>query len=225
MNSNYIPRSDDSFVTWSSNFSTYLTAHTAELPIDSQQAAAISAEVSGFRTNLNGLTAARDASQAACQTKDAKRETAEAAIRSIVRQFQASPDVTDAQREAMGIPVHSDTKRSAVAEIFSRPLGMVDTSERMRHRISYWDEATPNKRAKPAHTLGCEIWYVLTLPTEVTPLEPTAYQSLGLNTASPFMVTYAGKDIGKMAHYMLRWVGTTGEIGAWSDIISATIVG
>jgi hypothetical protein len=221
----YIPNSDNDFNAWATTFSTYITAHSAELPIDSQQAAAISADVSGFRTNLNSFGTARDASQAACQTKDEKRETAEAAIRNIVRQFQASPDVTNAQREAMGIPVHSDAKRSAAAEILSRPVGMVDTGERMRHRISYFDEATPNKRAKPSHTLGCEIWCVLTATTEIAPLEPTVYQSLGLNTASPFMVTYAGKDVGKMAHYLLRWVGTTGEIGAWSDIISATIVG
>ena len=54
----------------------------------------------------------------------------------------------------------------AAVEMLSRPLGKVDTSERMRHRISYWDEATPNKRAKPRHALGCEIWCVLAASIE-----------------------------------------------------------
>jgi hypothetical protein len=62
-------------------------------------------------------------------------------------------------------------------------------------------------------------------PTDPTPLDPASYQNLGINTASPFMTTYTGKDVGKMVHYLLRWVGTTGETGPWSDIISATIVG
>jgi hypothetical protein len=221
----YMPNADSDFLTWATNFSSYITLHSGELPIDAQQAAAISTEVTGFRTNLNGHITARDASQSACELKDEKRETAEAVIRMMVRQFQASPEVTDAQREAMGIPVRSGVRRMAAVEILSRPLGKVDTSERMRHRISYWNEATPNKRAKPAHTLGCEIWYVLTATTEPAPLDPAAYKSLGLNTASPFMAEYDGSDVGKMAHYMLRWVGTTGEKGAWSDIISATIVG
>jgi hypothetical protein len=66
---------------------------------------------------------------------------------------------------------------------------------------------------------------VLTAPEAPAPLDPSAYQSMGLNTASPFMAEFGGADVGKMAHYLLRWVGTTGEKGAWSDIISATIVG
>ena len=85
-------------------------AHAADLPIDAQQAAAISTEVSGFRTNLNAHITARDASQSACQLKDEKSDAAEAIIRTVVRQFQASPDVSDAQREAMGLPVHSGTQ-------------------------------------------------------------------------------------------------------------------
>jgi hypothetical protein len=221
----YMPNADSDFLTWATSFSSYVTLHSGELPIDAQMAAAIGTEVTGFRTNLNGHTTARDASQAACELKDEKRETAEAVIRSIVRQFQASPDVTDAQREAMGIPVHSGARRMTAVQILSRPLGKVDTSERMRHRISYWDETTPNKRAKPDHTFGCEIWCVLTAPEAPAPLDPSAYQSMGLNTASPFMTEFGGADVGKMAHYLLRWVGTTGEKGAWSDIISATIVG
>jgi hypothetical protein len=225
MANSYMPNSDSDFLTWATGFSGYVTLHAGDLPIDSQQAAAISTEVSGFRTNLNAHTTARDASQSACQLKDEKRAAAEAVIRNVVRQFQASPDVSDAQREAMGLPVRSGVRRMAAVEMLSRPLGKVDTSERMRHRISYWDEATPNKRAKPRHALGCEIWCVLAASIDPAPLDPSAYQSLGLNTASPFMTEHAGKDVGKMAHYLLRWVGTTGEKGPWSDIISATIVG
>ncbi len=34
---------------------------------------------------------------------------------------------------------------------------------------------------------------------------------------------YSGADGGQTAHYMLRWVNTTGEKGPWSETASATI--
>ena len=37
------------------------------------------------------------------------------------------------------------------------------------------------------------------------------------------MVDYPGEDDGKATHYMLRWVGTTGEKGPWSETAIATI--
>ncbi len=33
----------------------------------------------------------------------------------------------------------------------------------------------------------------------------------------------SGEDGGKTAHYMLRWVATTGEKGPWRETASATI--
>ncbi len=34
---------------------------------------------------------------------------------------------------------------------------------------------------------------------------------------------YAARYGGKTAHYLLRWVSTTGEKGAWSETAGATI--
>ena len=46
---------------------------------------------------------------------------------------------------------------------------------------------------------------------------------LSMDTASPYIIVYDGKDGGKTAHYMLRWVKSSGEKGPWSETISATI--
>ena len=34
---------------------------------------------------------------------------------------------------------------------------------------------------------------------------------------------YPGENAGQTAHYMQRWVSTTGEKGLWSETASATI--
>jgi hypothetical protein len=45
----------------------------------------------------------------------------------------------------------------------------------------------------------------------------------GLDTATPYLKTFAGADAGKTAHYRLRWVNTRQEAGPWSPVYSATI--
>ena len=45
----------------------------------------------------------------------------------------------------------------------------------------------------------------------------------GLNTNTPCTTDFDGADSGKQAHYMLRWVNTSGETGPWSETATATI--
>ena len=224
MANNYLPSRDNDFLNWATNFSTYVTAHSAELPIDSQQAAALGTEVSGFRTNLNGLTTARDAAHAACETKDEKRESAEMVIRNLARQFQASPDVTDAQRQAMGLPVHSSERAMAAAAQLNAPIASVDTSKRLTHTVRYWDSQGAGK-ARPEGVVGVEVWSKITAPGEVTPSNPSQFAFLAINSASPFVNELGNTDGGKTVHYLMRWVARDNAKGPWSEIISATVAG
>ena len=57
------------------------------------------------------------------------------------------------------------------------------------------------------------------------PVDPSECTFLALDTASPYVATYAGTDANKMAHYMLRWVTKGGDKGPWSETVSATIGG
>jgi hypothetical protein len=132
--------------------------------------------------------------------------------------------VTDAQREAMGIPVHSDTKRSAAAVAMNRPTGTVDTSKSFLHTIHYRDEMATGK-ARPAGVMGCEVWIKVTAHTEPAPTNPGPFTCLGMNTTTPFVHTLSNDDGGKTAYYLLRWVSKDGDKGPWSEILAATVVG
>ncbi len=55
------------------------------------------------------------------------------------------------------------------------------------------------------------------------PTDPKELSFLSVDTRTPYVVDYPGEDGGKTAHYMLRWVATTGERGSWSETASATI--
>ena len=52
---------------------------------------------------------------------------------------------------------------------------------------------------------------------------PLTGPSVSVETRTPYVVDYPGEDGGKMAHYMLRWVTTTGENGPWNELVSAAV--
>ena len=76
--------------------------------------------------------------------------------------------------------------------------------------------------------MGAEIWgWVAWAPRPRTcappPTGPSELSFLSVDTRTPYVADYPGKDGGETAHYMLRWVSTGGAKGPWSETASATI--
>ena len=220
----FIPVADSDFGTWLTAFTTFILATPAEVGLTAADALALQNMGTDFAAAYTANLAAQTAARTARQAKDDLRTKAEAAIRSLVRRIQAYPGTTDAQRQALGITVHdtvlSPASKAALAA--SRPWASVDTSQRLRHTIEFRDAATKDRRAKPAGMKGCEIWVRIgTAPSN----PPADMQFLALDTATPYLAEYSLADAGKVAYYMLRWVNTKDEKGAWSETVEATIVG
>jgi len=223
MAKDYIPGSDTDFLAWAGNFTTYAGAHLAELGLVADDIAPISTGRTDFYSKMNENVTAQQAAQSARQAKDASRDTLETAVRQLVRQLQASSDVDDTERAALGITVPDRTRTKSLGGIDTRPIGSVDTSQRLRHEIRFSDEATPTSRAKPKGVMGCEIWVKVAAQGEAPPADPAELGFIAMDSASPHIVEYDGADGGKTAHYMLRWVRTGDKKGPWSETISATI--
>lgn len=223
MSKDYIPGSDTAFQAWVANFYTYANAHLIDLGIAAADIMPISSANTDFTAKMTVNVTAQQAAQSARQAKDDSRDALETAIRQLAQRLQVSASVNDAERAALGITVADTVKTMAVGGLTTRPIGVVDTSQRLRHEIRFSDEATPTKRAKPAGVMGCEIWVAIAAAGEAAPTSADGLSFLSLDTASPYVAEYDGKSGGKTAHYMLRWVKTGGEKGPWSETVSATI--
>ena len=221
----YIPPSDSVFLLWEQNFVGFAMTNLATLGLLPADGTALTGARANFETSLTEHTTAAAHAQAMRQTKDQNREIFEQVIRSLVRRIQANPDVTDLHREMLGITVKDQIRTMAAGSLDGRPVGMIDTAERLRHTIRFVDEATPTRKAKPSGVMGCEIWAAITTQGQPAPAEPSDYQFVALDTATPYLVEYEGSHAGKIAHYLLRWIKTSGEKGPWSETVSATIVG
>jgi hypothetical protein len=70
---------------------------------------------------------------------------------------------------------------------------------------------------------GCVGWASRPRSCDPPPTGASELSFLSVDTRTPYVADYPGEDAGKTAHYMLRWVSTSGEKGPWSETASATI--
>jgi hypothetical protein len=215
-----MPRADTDLIGWAGGFSRYISENWAQIGLTEAQLGELDAAVSQFSERYNGHVTAQAMAQAAKQEKDAARAELVDLVRGLVRQIQANPSVTNAERQAMGISLRGERRKIAPLPQ-SSPHLTIDTSRRLRHIIAFMDEAGAG-RGKPDGVLGCEIWVNV---GDERPSGPEQMQFLGLDTRSPHTTEFRGEDVGKTAYYMARWTNRRGQPGPWSRMGSATVVG
>jgi hypothetical protein len=221
--SDYIPDSDGDFLRWAKAFVDYLVTNVTSLGILKIQSEAVQDMVNDFEKALMACNA-KTAAKNTMETKNFSRFTTEEVIRLLVHQIQANPNITDAYRAAIGI-IASNCRKPATEEIAptSKPVGTIDTSQRLQHSISFTDENTPTNPACPTGVICCEIWATVKADDDMIPTEPSDFSFLAIDTETPYCINYSNSDAGKTAYYILRWVKNNTMKGPWSKAISAII--
>jgi hypothetical protein len=217
----FIPHADEEFNTFINTFVNYVSAHAVNLGVPPATATALSNAFLVWTDSLAGHDTAQIAATSARTVKDSARDALTIITRTIARSIQANPTVTDEVRTLMGLPVPDDSRTRAPVPT-TKPVGQVDTSQRLQHTIHWRDESMPNSKAKPTGVRGAEIWMFIG-PTP--PSDPAQAKFVALDTASPYLLVHEATNAGKLAHYLLRWMNTRGEAGPWSETLSATITG
>jgi hypothetical protein len=214
----YIPGPDASFQAWQANFVTYANANLAALGLTAADMAPITAAQAAWASAFPAHIAAKQAAQAAKQTKDEARAAYLAVIRPLVRRLQASPQVSDAEKAALGITVRQEP--GPIGPPMTAPIVSIECGNRLQHVLRFVDSATPTRKAKPAGVIGVEIWNkVGTTP----PSNESELRFVAVDTNSPYVMNFPVADGGKTNYVWMRWVSPTGERGPWSEQAQATI--
>jgi len=222
MPDDYVPASDADFDNWQKNkLIPYIIANKVALGVSDATAAALTALQTTWTAAYSAHQTAQSTATSKRQEKDDARAPYAALIRSAVGQMQKNPAVTDTQRAAMEITVPDQTHTPAPTPT-SRPVGKIDTSQRLQHKIEFRDENTPTSRAKPAGVAYCELHLFI---GTTAPAGPEAMHLQAVDKSAPYLMEFASSDAGKTAWWALRWVNTRGEHGPWSAMVSATIGG
>ncbi len=218
MSNNYMPAKDADFTAWADTFIAYLEPNIAHFGLVVGDLVPFADHHPEWDTLLAQHYTAQATAQSYCSAKNEERKAFDTVIRALVKKINASPNTTDADREALGIKTAAPQVPAGAS--VDKPLGLIDVNARLKHviRIRNTNGSTVS-RSRPVGAIGCEIWRTVgTLPSGAGDgeLAAVAYKS-------PFSLEYAPDDAGKTVYYMLRWVNREGQIGNWSETEAATI--
>lgn len=217
--SDYIPAADAELIEFADNFISKIDGLETSFGLVATDTDALTA----LRDTFNAAYAANNTAQTAAQTartqKDADKKPLVAKLRDLAQDVQETNSVTDAQRMSLGLNVRQAPAPTGPPT--SRPVVEVDTSQPLQHTVKFYDNEMETK-GKPEGVKGAEIW--CKVGGEAT-MNEDDYRYLGTDTATPYLAVHKPENVGKQAHYLLRWVNSKGEWGAWSNTASATITG
>jgi hypothetical protein len=194
-----------------------LAANKTRLLISAANQALLASQLTYWNTTYALTTNADTRTKTATDNKDKAKVDLMTTLRNVYADIPNSV-LTTTDRNTLNLPEPSKS-RTPVPVPASKPIALVDTSNRLTHEVSYTDAA--GNAAKPTGVHGCEIWLRVGVPA----LDDDDLTYAGTSTANPFEVKFKGEDAGKNVYYWLRWVNTRGEIGPWSDAVMATVTG
>ena len=218
----FIPNNDAEFTLWQENMIQIIEPNLANWNILPTDFMALREKQQPWNEAFFKASSKQNRTMADVQAKDDSRVPFEKEIRIFVAQWLASnTKVSNSDRERMGLTVKTGT-RTPVPVPTALPIGTINYSVRLQHTIRYFDQATPQNRAKPAGVHGCEIWMKI---DGDAPMDASELSFITTDTSSPYVLSFEGKHAGKTVYYWLRWVNSRGEHGPWSSTISAMVVG
>ena len=140
-------------------------------------------------------------------------------MRTTIKKIFANENLTDADIVAMGLNP-KDKTRTRASRPSTIPIGRVDFSLHLQHKIHFVDSATPLKKKKPDGYRGVQVYMKIGGPA---PVDTSQCFYAGFDTNSPYLYTFNNSDLGKTVYYILIWENTRGETGNPSEIFSAVV--
>ncbi len=218
----YIPRPDGDFAAWANHYYDAVEKWYSVQGFDPNELKALKEALSAWNAAFPAHVKAQAAAEGARQAKDAARSALEREVRPVTNFVQGYPKTTNAARAEMGITVR-DTSPTPAPAPSSRPLALVESGQRLTHQLRLVDESTPTRRARPAGVQRAEVFVALTPPGQPAPANPGDYRYIGSVTRGETTLSFESDKGGMQAHYLSRWVSTSGATGPWSDTASATV--
>jgi hypothetical protein len=219
MSKDAIPNSDSDFNNWLKIIAAYINSNFLALGLTSDQNDALQDFLALWIHDYPAHLAGQANASSLKQTKDNTRRLIEEFIRPLIAMMQANPAVTNEMKAAMQITIPKTTHTPSPVPA-TRPMASIDNRNRLEQTVHFYDESTPNSKAKPEGVRGCELWLKI---GGAPPTGESEVKYVATDTRTPYIYHFLPEDAGKTAHWMLRWVNTRNEPGPWSETVSVTI--
>ena len=234
----FIPRPDATFDVWMQNFLNQVEQIGPQVGLPQSEITAVKDAASQWVQDYNAQVAAKNAAQAATVTKDNTRDDTESVVRRVVKQLQANPQLTDGQRELLGITVPDTTPTPQSPDyVLSVPSPLLSLDFSQRQQITNHFGPNPeneSENAKPEGIAGAKIWFRLIEPRgmqgrnvskfldEMGHVDWNEWQFLADDTNSPY-VHVIETTIPITLEYKAQWFDNSMRLGPLGDPVRATV--
>ena len=204
----YPSRNDVETLAQADQFVTNATT-PADIGLTAADITRLTAAAADAQTAYDAHVAAQQAARANRTAKDDKLNVVRDILSELNRRVQPVTGVGDATRSKLGIPIYDKTATGADAPA-ALPFVEIDTA------MPLSDE---DGKGKPDGVRAAEIYYKIGGAATGNVAD---YQYQAQDTESPYVKDFAAADAGKQAHYLICWVNSKGERGAF-QMASATV--
>jgi hypothetical protein len=178
----------------------------------------LSSDTNELKVDVGNHISAQNHARSMTKKKDVSIKKVKKTLRTLARKLEnAGASKTD----LIALSMRRSSEQN-LSQTWTRPRGIIDTSQRFTHTIRIFDENTPETIRKPRGVSGCEVYVKIGGDAPVG-LSDCKYQNF--TRKSIYRVEYDGENIGKQAHYIFRWHITDDSVSPISPTASATITG
>lgn len=221
---NYIPPRDADLATWSTNFSSLITASPATYGLATGDATAIASSNAAWQSAYATAISPATRTPTTVQAKDVARTTWLQTARPYSQQIANNAGVSASAKIALGLNPRTATP-TPIAAPTTYPVLSISSALSQIHIMYARDNlASPSVKAKPFGAIGLQLFAIAGTASPVIPVTINT-PTKGLFTKIPFTVDWLDTQIGETAYYAARWYTRTGLAGPLSPTVSFVIPG
>jgi hypothetical protein len=219
VSNSWIPSKDDALDPFVNNFQTLIAGNPTSYALTVTDATAITTSYTSWHAAFLAATNPTTRTRATIATRNLQKTNVMNVVRSYAATIRANHAVTDALKIGLGIHVRDATPTPVPPPSTAPVLSLLNQGigTQVVHAA---DETTPNKRARPAGTIGMVLFR--TIADDAAP-NPDGTQFVTLLMRPDFTASLDPADNGKTATYFARWSNSRGELGPWSEGLVARI--
>lgn len=217
MRQTYLPSTDSELLYWSGHFARGVAERAEELGISPQRAAALVAAQQAFAAAMALLGNSETRTSIARFRKNERREELKAAVRPVAELIQANADVSDEQRQALGLTIRK-RGRSRIGRPTEAPSVWIADVRGTTVTVVLRQEVA-GRRGRPAGATGALI-YAIVSPAAAADPSPEAWPITRFVTETTASITFDGPP-GSVVYVTARWVNRRAEGGPLADTVSA----
>lgn len=215
MSNSYIPTRQQELRDYAVSTAGHLSADPGRFGLMTAEAASVQERVDEFSDSLDRVLDPATRNVGTIEAKNLARVSMLQLLRPVLQRIRDNQGVALEDKRLLNLR-DPDTQPTPAPVPTSVPVLEVQTLAPLVHTLRYHDQATPERRARPAGTAALQLFRSVNPATP--PAGPDEADFVAVVTRQPFRLQYDSAEALKMVYYWARWQNTRGQVGPWSIV-------